>query len=92
MTSESSSRQEGGATTEAGPRHSTPLPALSGLLPLLLAAAAAVSWYASLGSIHPYQVTAIGLVAQLSVLWWLGVALVATAVVLELRREVPAPW
>ena len=67
------------------------MPALSGLLPLLLAAVAAGSWYASLGSIHPYQVTAIGLVAQLSILWWLGVVLVATAVVLELRREVPRP-
>lgn len=67
------------------------MPALSGALPLLLAAAAAGSWYASLGSIHPYRATAIGLVAQLSVLWWLGVVLIATAVVLELKREVPRP-
>jgi len=58
-------------------------------LPLILSLAAVASWYLSLGSIHPYESPAVGLVAQLSVLWWLGVALAATAIVLELRREEP---
>ena len=58
-------------------------------LPLLLAAAGVASWWASLSSIHPYEAHAVGLVAQLSVLWWLGAALTSVAIALELRREVP---
>ncbi len=47
------------------------------------------SWSASLGSIHPYQSTSIGLVSQLTALWWLGLGLAAVGVFLELRRESP---
>jgi hypothetical protein len=62
---------------------------LNRLLPLILSIAAVLSWWASLGSIHPYRSPAVGLVAQLSVLWWLGVALAAAAIVIELRRDNP---
>ena len=58
-------------------------------LPYLMAAAALVSWKVSLSSIHPYQAKAIGLVSQLTVLWWLGLAIAAAAIVLELRRDAP---
>jgi hypothetical protein len=60
-------------------------------LPLPLAVAGVGSWWASLGSIHPYQAPPVGLVAQLSVLWWLGMALAAAAIVVELRRDTPRP-
>ncbi|MGO8872560.1 MAG: hypothetical protein ACLQPH_14375 [Acidimicrobiales bacterium] len=58
-------------------------------IPFLLAAAGMVSWSLSLGSIHPYEAGAIGLVSQLSILWWLGLALAAAAIVWELRRSAP---
>lgn len=58
-------------------------------LPFLLAAAAVVAWHFSLSSIHPYHVHPIGLVAQLSPLWWLAVALAAAAILTELRLEHP---
>jgi hypothetical protein len=60
-------------------------------LPLPLAVAGVGSWWASLSSIHPYEATPVGLVAQLSFLWWLGVALSAAAIVVELRRDTPRP-
>jgi hypothetical protein len=59
------------------------------LLPLLLAVAGVIAWSVSLSSIHPYAAPASGLVSQLSVLWWLGVALAAAGIVLELSRESP---
>jgi len=58
-------------------------------LPLLLAIAAIGAWYSSLGSIHPYRATAIGLVSQLSAFWWLSVVFASTAIVLELKRASP---
>jgi hypothetical protein len=47
------------------------------------------SWWLSLGSIHSYRAGALGLVPQLSFLWWLGLLLAAGAVVWELRRAAP---
>ena len=57
--------------------------------PFFLAAAGVASWGLSLGSIRPYRAAALGLLPQLSFLWWLGLLLAAGAVVWELRRPDP---
>jgi hypothetical protein len=62
---------------------------LAAWLPLLLGLAGVLLWWASLASIHPYEAPAVGLVAQLSVLWWLGAVLASVAIFVELRRETP---
>ncbi len=77
------------AAGQAPPRQLTVPPSVLSALPILLAAASVVSWHFSLPSIHPYKAGAVGLVAQLPVLWWLAVALAAAAVLVELRREEP---
>jgi hypothetical protein len=57
--------------------------------PYVLTVAGVASWWWSLRSIHPYRASALGLLPQLSFLWWLGLLLTAGAVVWELRRDVP---
>jgi hypothetical protein len=73
----------------ADPATDPPWSSLASWLPLVLAAAGLLSWYLSLSSIHPYEAPAAGLVAQLSVLWWLGAVLASAAIFLELRRTAP---
>ncbi len=58
-------------------------------LPFLLATAALVVWHFSLHTIHPYHVGPIGLVKQLSPLWWLAVILAGGAILTELRLDRP---
>src|SRR5665213_3347833 len=80
----------GGLTGRDADLHPTgPSSRFKSLLPLLLAVAGVIAWSVSLSSIHPYAAPASGLVSQLSVLWWLGVALAAAGIVLELSRESP---
>ena len=55
----------------------------------VLAVIGVVCWHTSLAQIHPYSVGVIGLISQLSVLWWLGLVVVLAAVVLELARDSP---
>ena len=72
------------------PRHHTGRARLGDTAaPYLLAVAGVGTWWWSLRSIHPYRAGALGLLPQLSILWWLGLVLVAGAVVWELRRDVP---
>jgi hypothetical protein len=51
---------------------------------VLLAVPGLAAWVASVGRIHPYHTGAVGLVAQLPVLWWAGLLLVIAAVGFEL--------
>ena len=74
---------------DAEPATDPPSSSLISWLPVALAAAGALCWYLSLSSIHPYESPAVGLVVQLSVLWWIGAVLASAAVFLELRRSAP---
>jgi hypothetical protein len=60
---------------------------LARLVPGLLAVVAIVLWYLSLSSVHAYRASEVGLLSQLSILWWLGLAAVIVGLFLELRRE-----
>ena len=79
--------RDAGHQTDLAP--DAPVSRLASWLPLLIAAAGVLAWYASLRSIHPYEAPAVGLVAQLSVLWWLGIVLASVAIFLELRQNAP---
>jgi hypothetical protein len=55
--------------------------------PGLLAFLAIVLWGFSLSSVRAYQASEVGLISQLSILWWLGLAAAIAGLSLELRRE-----
>ncbi len=59
------------------------------VLPFVLAAGSVLCWKLSLGSIHPYRAGVLGLITQLSPLWWTALVLAAAALFSELRHDSP---
>lgn len=59
------------------------------LTAVILAFLGVASWVMSIPGIHPYRTGSAGLVTDLPALWWIGLVLVSTSLVIQLLEQEP---